>query len=258
MDKKKVIIISSIILLLIGAQMMLVPLLKRLPFFTDRMPMAVPVNTLTGPIESKGWNSLTIVQYNKVYRFKITDKTIITGLIPALPQALLSLTPPQPKKLTLNDLKDGQFISVNTVTDLRDNRITEFEATSIQLPQVITTLNGTLVDIKGSDLLLKAMALRNPEDLKDSKKAASLPLEKTYTVKTNKNTGFFLELKKISLSDLKKNTRITVYSPVEMTGKGDITAQYVEVLPEPPPPAAEGQPTEFPLLSPPLQKNIAP
>lgn len=258
MDKKKVIIISSVVLFLIGAQMILVPFFKGLPFFTGKIPTTVPVNTLSGTIESKGWNSLTIVQYNKVYRVRITDKTVITGLIPSLPQALLSLTPPQPKKLTLNDLKEGQMISVNTVTDLRDSKITEFEATSIQLPQVITTLNGTLIDIKGSDLLLKAMALRSPEDLKDAKKAASLPLVKTYTVKTNNNTAFFLLLKKIALSNLKKNTRITVYSPVEITGKGDITAQYVEVLPEPPPPAAPGQPTEPPRLSPPVQNNIAP
>lgn len=110
MTKKKIIIILSVILLLIGLQMVLAPVFKRLPFLTGKVPVlptpAEPVNTLSGTLESKGWNSLTVVTYNKTYKVKITDKTVITGQIPALPQALLSLTPSQPKKIGLNYLKD--------------------------------------------------------------------------------------------------------------------------------------------------------
>lgn len=236
MTKKKIIIILSVILLLIGLQMVLTPILKRLPYLTGQIlpTPAEPVNMLSGTLESKGWNSLTFVTYNKAYKVKITDKTVITGQIPMLPRALLSHTSSLPKKIGFNDLKDGQGISVKTLVDLRDQKISEFEATAVISPQVVTTIAGTLVDIKGSDLMLKAPAFRDPEDLKDAKKAASLPIEKTYTVKTDKNTGFFLELKKISLNDLKKNAQITVYSNSEITGREEINAQYVEVLPPPP------------------------
>lgn len=238
MTKKKIIIILSVILLLIGLQMVLAPVFKRLPFLTGKVPVlptpAEPVHTLSGTLESKGWNSLTIVTYNKAYKVKITDKTVITGQILTVPQALLSLTPSQPKKIGLNDLKDGQGISVNTLADLRDKKITEFEATAVISSQVVTTIGGTLVDIKGSDLFLKAMAFRDPEDLKDAKKAASLPIYKTYTVKTDKNTKFFLELKKVGLNDLKKNAQIIVYSNSEITGREEIMAAYVEMLPPPP------------------------
>lgn len=252
MYKRKIIIILSIVLLLIGMQVILSPLFRKLSLFilnsaTPLPTPASPVNTLSGLIESKGFNSFTIVQYNKkVYKVKIVDKTVIFGLIPALPQALFSLTPPQPKKLGLNDLKNGQAVSVNTITDLRNAKITEFEATSIQLPQVITTLTGMLVDIRGSDLFLKIISFSDPGNLKNAKKVVALPLEKTYTVKTNKNTAFFLLLRKITLSDLKKNSQITVYSPTEITGRANITAQYVEVVYEPPP------------ALPPVQNNIAP
>ena len=53
-------------------------------------------------------------------------------------------------------------------------------------------------------------------------------------VKTDKKTGFFLELKKISLKDLKKNSQIIVYSNSEITGREEINAQYIEVFPPPP------------------------
>lgn len=110
---------------------------------------------------------------------------------------------------------------MNTLADLRDMKITEFEATAVSSTQVVTTLGGTLVDIKGNDLLVKAAA-------------ASSPLYKTYTVKTDKNTKFFLELKKVGLNDLKKNSQIIVYSNSEITGREEINAQYVEMLPPPP------------------------
>ncbi|MBI4973065.1 hypothetical protein HZC27_00430 [Candidatus Roizmanbacteria bacterium] len=237
MTKKKIIIILSVLLLLMGLQMIFAPVLRRLPFLTGMVPLlptpAEPVNSLSGVLDSKGFNNITVVTYNKAYKVKITDKTVITGQIPMLPRALLSLTSGQPKKIGFNDLKDGQGISVNTLVDLRDQKINEFEATAVSSTQVVTTLGGTLVDKKGNDIFVKAAAF-----------AASSPSFQTYTVKTNKNTGFFMELKKISLNDLKKNSQIIVYSNGEITGREDINAQYIEVLPPPPLPptlAPEGR-----------------
>lgn len=57
MTKKKIIITLSVILLLIGMQMVLAPVLKRIPFFANKVPVlptpAEPVNTLTGTLRSK-------------------------------------------------------------------------------------------------------------------------------------------------------------------------------------------------------------
>ncbi len=142
MIKKKIVILLSIILLAIVAQMIFSPLLTRLSVFMGMSPTFPtpedPVNTLSGVIGGKELNSLTIILNNKkVYKVKITNETIITGPIPAtLPEttAFSSFTLPQPKKLTFDDLKEGEAVSVNTLTDLRDVKITEFEATSIQVP----------------------------------------------------------------------------------------------------------------------------
>ncbi len=222
---------------------------------TTPAPVAsTPQNFLSATIEKVSGNTVYVDSSGKKYKIKVTDKTNIYGSITALPFALSSATPPQPQKLTIADLKTGIVVNISTKTDLNKN-VSDLEVNSISLPFVTTTISGKILSLENDVINLKAPGYRNPADLIDAEKAASLPLEKDYQIKLTAETKVFQTNKEASVSDLQPDMNITVYSDTNVTTTDQITAKYIEIVPAPPSNPAAENPAAQPTLENPASSS---
>jgi len=184
-----------------------------------------------------------------------------------VPYILKSIAPSDSlnqKKLSIKDIKVGQYISVNSSVDLRMLTGNTFEASVINLPQKMNSLSGKIVRVSGNTVMIKAI---QPVQVPLNPMAASLlaqPVEKEFAAKITDTTEIsymtFGEStaatpfaptipKKLSLTDLKKDMQVTIYTAEDVSETTQVTALRIEpVVPAPAAPALPPVPTMSPAV----------
>jgi hypothetical protein len=186
-----------------------------------------------------------------IYKLLVTDKTQINQPATFINYLLKTVTPAPQTKLTIEDVKVGQMIMVNSAVDLRTLKSNQFEATMINLPPINNTLNGKIVKITNNSLTLKAFA---------PVAAVTDPQEKEYTIHITQDTEISRNIystnmnpeepptppkpEKLAISDLKADMQVTAYTSEDVTETQTLTALRIEPAQEIPsitPPASEAE-----------------
>lgn len=187
----------------------------------------------------------TPVSKEITFKIKVDANTQINRPLLTIPYLLTTPTPPPTTKLTVKDIRVGEFVNISTATDLRTLKKAEFIASSIQLPSIVNWLSGTIDKISGKTILLKATPSQPaypdglPADL-------TPPQEKTYTIEVANDTEIsrYAPAKpteeepesgpqppvaeKLSLADLGQGLRITVYTNIDVTSVDKFPAFRIE------------------------------
>ena len=239
-----------------------------------------PVNSLSGKVEKIEGNAVSIssqyallqtapiaitVMPNQppvmptpqiktiTYKLLVTDKTQISQPTANINYLFKTITPPSAPgfptastpNLTVKNIKVGQYITVNSQDDLRTLLKNTFEATMINLPPIINTLNGKIVNITNNTLTLKAfapVAAAPPMIALDT--APPTPQEKEYTIYITQDTEISRNVygtnmtpgepptppkpEKLTLADLKADMRATVYTVEDVIETQTLTALRIE------------------------------
>lgn len=230
-----------------------------------------PVTSFSGTIDKIEGNSITVSQNmtsqqaapiqitpslsKKItYKIQLTDKTNISRPSAFIPYLLKQITSPigpmgQSEKLNVKDLKIGQVVSANSNIDLRTLKGSQFEATSINVSAKTISISGKIADVKSNQIIVKAVPNLNfpqPElrpiniELLNQRQ----PKEQNYTVAVNQNTEISKTLfttdptkprktERLSISDLKKNMQVTVYSDQDVTEVSQIKALLISTFSAP-------------------------
>lgn len=161
--------------------------------------------------------------------------------------------------VSLKDLDVGDFVTVNSVSDLRLLKENAFETTSINISPKPITIGGTIQEIEADRIRVKASPLGSatPND-----PASYLPRDyevivtKDTEISRYSNSGDTTKLsqpEKLALSNLKKDMQVTVYSDVDVTKTAKVKALRIEpFIPAPAPtitPSATPEPTPSPTTS---------
>lgn len=180
------------------------------------------------------------------YKVLVTDKTFINQSPSSIPYLFKTVTPATAAtpiaaitKLTLQDLKTGQSVNINTTTDLRTLSGNQFEAVGISISNQISIINGTITNISGNDLTISAFSSSTLGSVIAAN--AEPPKAKTYTVTVNQNTEIsrygiptspneISKPEKYSLSDLKKDLPVTVYTDADVTTTSKFTGLKIEPM----------------------------
>lgn len=201
----------------------------------------------------------------KVISFKvnITQNTQINRPTAFIPYLVKIVTPAPAPKLSIQDIKVGQQVTVNTNTDLRIFSAAEFEALSIQLPQPQNSLNGKISKISGNSFVMKAFG---PQPYVMGISPVP-PKETEYTITLTNNTEIsrykFQEPPKpgeailpatpkpeeFTLADLTVDMQVTVFTAEDVTSTQKLTAMRVEPVFTLPAPTAMPIPTFIPAIS---------
>lgn len=214
------------------------------PFQAGAAPMVAerpdaPISPMPTPISKK----LT-------YRVTVGSNTQINR--PPIMVNYLFLTPsPTPvSKLTISDIKKGQMITIGSNVDLRTLTDNQFEAVNIQLPPIVNTLNGRIVAVSGNSLTVKSSTAAVPiaESVAEDKEYKITVTDSTEISRYKPMTGTpdpskpappMPEKEKLSLSDLKKDMQVTVWTDDDVTTVPSLTALRIEpFIISPPAPAA--------------------
>jgi len=239
-----------------------------------------PVNSLSGKVEKIEGNAVSIssqyallqtapiaitVMPNQppvmptpqiktiTYKLFVTDKTQISQPASNINYLFKTITPSgapgfptaSTPNLTVKNIKVGQYITVNSQDDLRTLLKNTFEATMINLPPIINTLNGKIVNITNNTLTLKAfapVAAAPPMIALDT--APPTPQEKEYTIYITQDTEISRNVygtnmtpgepptppkpEKLTLADLKTDMRATVYTAEDVIETQTLTALRIE------------------------------
>ncbi|OIP23808.1 hypothetical protein AUK11_04640 [bacterium CG2_30_37_16] len=239
-----------------------------------------PVNSLSGKVEKIEGNAVSIssqyallqtapiaitVMPNQppvmptpqiktiTYKLLVTDKTQISQPASNINYLFKTITPSgapgfptaSTPNLTVKNIKVGQYITVNSQDDLRTLLKNTFEATMINLPPIINTLNGKIVNITNNTLTLKAfapVAAAPPMIALDT--APPTPQEKEYTIYITQDTEISRNVygtnmtpgepptppkpEKLTLADLKADMRATVYTVEDVIETQTLTALRIE------------------------------
>lgn len=239
-----------------------------------------PVYFFTGVVEKIEGNTLTVSQkINPMLAngANATPQTITTGIPSPLPTPkIVSITyqvrvsnttqisqPPAyinylfktttpaetQTKLTIKDIKVGQYITANSQSDLRTLAGTIFEATMINVPQKANALNGKIVSMGDNTFMVKAFppVPMNPYlymNVAAMQVAPTMPKEREYTIRVTSLTEISRykynaidftggapsapQTEKLAFSDLKKDMQITIFIDGDAT-QGDVfTALRIE------------------------------
>jgi len=241
-----------------------------------------PVNSLSGKVEKIEGNAVSIssqyallqtapiaitVMPNQppvmptpqiktiTYKLLVTDKTQISQPASNINYLFKTITPSgapgfptaSTPNLTVKNIKVGQYITVNSQDDLRTLLKNTFEATMINLPPIINTLNGKIVNITNNTLTLKAfapVAAAPPMIALDT--APPTPQEKEYTIYITQDTEISRNVygtnmtpgepptppkpEKLTLADLKADMRATVYTAEDVIETQTLTALRIEPM----------------------------
>jgi len=187
------------------------------------------------------------------YKLLVTDKTQISQPASNINYLFKTITPSgapgfptaSTPNLTVKNIKVGQYITVNSQDDLRTLLKNTFEATMINLPPIINTLNGKIVNITNNTLTLKAfapVAAAPPMIALDT--APPTPQEKEYTIYITQDTEISRNVygtnmtpgepptppkpEKLTLADLKADMRATVYTVEDVIETQTLTALRIE------------------------------
>lgn len=276
MDKNKLIIALSIFLLILGLSAAIPVLKKRVPqksISPNILLITQPVTSFSGIVEKIKGNIVTIsqkvIEQSQIapplaqtnttspipfptpviktiaYNVLISEKTVISQAPSYINYLFISPTPAPQTKLSVQDIKKGRTISVNTNVDLRTLSANEFEATAVNLPQITNTLNGKIVSLTDNTLTLKAFAPVTAA-IGAGNAAPSAPQEKEYRVTLTSDTEISRMLygapaapgeipqlpkaEKLAPSDLKKDMQATVYTAQDVSENKELTALRIEPI----------------------------
>lgn len=244
----------------------------------DILYLTFPVTSFSGKVEKIEGNTITVSQQMMLQQTILPVTQTTPGQPPAIPTPVSkTLTykvtvgkntqiarqpifvnylfrktvPPIATKLNLDDIKVGQTVTVSSTTDLRTLSAPQFEAVDIQLSSIINTLNGKIVDIKGNSLTLKAVPPLPPSATVNAPAAAVK--EQEYIVSITDETEISRinfpsdpskqsTPEKLSISDLKKDMRVTVYTNDDVTNAQTVNALRIEPMIIAPPPETVATP----------------
>lgn len=176
------------------------------------------------------------------YKVKVTQNTQINMNQSFIPYLTVSVTPVPPPKLTLQNLKVGQNISIQSAADLRTITNNEFEAQSITL-SITNSFSGKISSVKNNTITVKGNLMGVIAAAPGS--AGEQPKEIEWTVKVTDKTEISRykqisemlkpgetakapEVEKLSLSDLKPDTMVTVYTNVDAASEKSVEALRIE------------------------------
>ncbi len=208
---------------------------QKLTASQNLVPLAAPLGK-TAPLPSPKVATIT-------FQVVISDKTQISQPPSIINYLFKTVTPPaagtlglpaaSAPKMTIEDIKVGQIITVSTLKDLRTLTGDTFEATMISLPQVANTLNGKIINLEGSVLTVKGFA-----------QTMAGITEKEYRVSINSNTEISRMIfnpninpgelptapkpEKLTIGDLKNDTQVSIYTAEDVIESQILTALRIE------------------------------
>lgn len=208
-----------------------------------------PLTYLSATIDKIDGNTLTITQktgpdQTRNYKVKIDNNTKIYSSFSAKPAALQASSPSTPPEIKLEDLKTGYLISLATTVDVNNNTsVKEFTASEIRLPPTINVISGKLKSIEKDQLIVEAFPPFDPAKFNPAKQSSSPPEKVDIKVKLSENIEIYknnyspsegkASYEKIGVGDLKKDMIVSVFADSEVLDKTEITAQYIETIPQP-------------------------
>lgn len=273
MNKSRLIITLTILLLFLGLLVTFPVLKKRVlqkSISSNILYITQPVTSFSGTVEKIEGNTVTITQrvveqsqiaaplaavntspfptpksITVTYRVLVTDKTQISQSAAFINYLFKTVTPSSVVKLAIKDVKVGQYVTVNSQTDLRTLAGNTFEATAINLPPIANTINGKIISLEGDILTIKGfpsmMAMVVPVN-----SAPVAPKEKEYRINITSDTeisrtSYFMPGKpeetpqppkneKLSASDLKTDMQVTVYTAEDVNETSELTALRIEPM----------------------------
>lgn len=217
----------------------------------DILYLTNPVTTFSGTIDAVHGNTITVSQEMTLtqsltapanpsqapakpqtkkitYSVLVNDKTIINQspetipyLFKQVPVGTASAVPAMTGNLQINDLKTGQFITINSTTDLRTLLGNQFTATLINVSSKTFFINGKITNINAQEITV--LGTTSSINMANNANLLQPTKEKEYTIVANQDTEISsinssADLTKISqpikysFSDLKANQQVMVYT----------------------------------------------
>jgi len=210
---------------------------------TSTQPMLPPTANPSGPIPTP---KITTVTYSVL----VSDTTQISQSTSYTPYLIKTNKPETemktPSTLSIKNIKVGQYISVSTLEDLRTLKGNTLKATMINLPQIANYLNGKIVSVAGNALTIKAFAPSAGGPMGTADTAASAPQEKDYVITLTSATEISYmpynagmptaetatppKAKVLTVSDLKKDMQVTVYTAEDVIESSKLSALLVNPI----------------------------
>lgn len=194
------------------------------------VPIALPGTTVS-PIPTPIQKIITLkVQF---------DKNVVVSKYPETVFYLFKKVTPTMEKPSINDVRPGLRVSVMTDSDLRLASSTLPKAVSITIQPVSGIVSGKITDVKNNILTMRGISLST------ALPGQSVTAKETdYTVTVTDDTEISRNEfstpavdpskmvpptpVKVSLSELKKDMQITVYTNVDVTTTTSLTALRIE------------------------------
>lgn len=208
---------------------------------TSTQPMLPPTANPGAPLPTP---KITTVTYSVL----VSDTTQIsqsTSYTPYLIKTNKPETAPV-SKLSIKNIKVGQYVSVSILEDLRTLKGNTLKATMINLPQIVNYLNGKIVSVAGNALTIKAFAPSAGGPMGTADTAASAPQEKDYVITLTSATEISYmpynagmptaetatppKAKVLTVSDLKKDMQVTVYTAEDVIESSKLSALLVNPI----------------------------
>lgn len=189
---------------------------------------------------------------------KISDTTSVSRQTSLIPYLLKQNTPPMtPPTSEKAKVQAGDTISFTSTTDLRTTNPDNVPVNSISISPEPNMINGRVVSISGNTIKMKGIY------------NTSMPMpmttpipEKEYTVTVDKDTEISQysmmaaaatnqtnQNKRLSISDIKTDMNLTVYSDQNVAKSTTITAKLIIVPQSMPTPATPPVPAEPPVTA---------
>lgn len=253
MNQKKVVIVTTVVLVFITIYMVIDYVQRKESVSSHILSLTQPVTTISGIVDAVGENQITIKQVQSyeqslqppatntnvllsptpktdafTYQVIVSDKT---KLHQAASFEYLFKTVPTMQKLSIKDIKVGQYITVSSKVDLRTIG-NVFEAATIDLPQKMNSISGTIIRLDGNTLILKALLPTSPTQQ-----------EKQFTITITNDTEIshkpvnalmvpdlsnLPKPEKLSISDLKEGMQVIIYTDVDVLASNQLTALRID------------------------------
>lgn len=190
----------------------------------------------------------TPVSKTITFRVKVPEGTVITKNTNPIPYLFRSIatgtTPPGLGTITtLDQINQGESVTFSTSTDLRYTDPNQIVAGSITVNPTANSISGRITAISGNTLSIKATIPLQPFAAPAA--AITTPEEKDYTVTVGSDTEISqivpatdpfkpADKKRLSLSDLRVDGSVTVYTDVDATTNFQFSALLVQPISAPP------------------------
>ncbi len=176
------------------------------------------------------------------YKVNIASYTQITRPDITVVYLFNKNTPMPTPKLTVNDIKTGQSVTISITSDLRSNTSKEVEAYTIKLPAFINKLTGKITGIKSNEGIIILKAITPARTIPNE--PTLTPVENEYAVSVTQTTEISNlgptetpksgaipkppKPVKYEITDLKEGIQITVYADSDVIDNHKIKALRIE------------------------------